>query len=108
MPFAKNMGNFVGIDITRNLSSIYSQKLFDYAKQSATDVLKTVSEKASQNAVEATGYLIDNEIANKIIKALKRSTNNVLGTDKSETEIPKERYISPKRRQQVITKLRVI
>ena len=38
----KNIGN----NISKNLSSKYSQKLLDHAKQSATDVLKTASKRA--------------------------------------------------------------
>ena len=43
------MSKNVGKSISKNLSSKYSQKLFDYAKQSATDVLKTASKIAIQN-----------------------------------------------------------
>ena len=59
--------------IGKNLSSKYSQKLLEHAKQSATDALKTTSEKAIQKTVEANGGLIDNTIVNKITKALKES-----------------------------------
>ena len=34
--------------ISKNLSSKHSQKLLDYAKQSATDALKTASKRAIQ------------------------------------------------------------
>ena len=37
------MGRNIGKDISKNLSSKYSQKLFDHAKQTATDALKTAS-----------------------------------------------------------------
>ena len=43
MSFAKNMGKNVGENIGKNLSGKYSQKLLDYAKQSARDVFKTAS-----------------------------------------------------------------
>ena len=35
------MSKNIGKSINKNLSSKYSQKLFDHAKQSATDALKT-------------------------------------------------------------------
>ena len=42
LSFTKYMGKNIG----KNLSDKYSLKLIDHAKQSATDVFKTVSEKA--------------------------------------------------------------
>ena len=41
LSFARNMVK----NTSKNLSSEYSQKLLDHAKQSATDALKTDSEK---------------------------------------------------------------
>ena len=38
----------IGKIISKNLSSKHSQKLLDYAKQSATDALKTASKRAIQ------------------------------------------------------------
>ena len=43
LSFAKNMGKNIGKNICKNLSSKYIQKRLDYAKQSATDALKTAS-----------------------------------------------------------------
>ena len=40
--FAKNMGRNIGKTIIKNLSSKYSQKRIDHAKQSASDALKTI------------------------------------------------------------------
>ena len=42
---AKNMGKNIGKSISKNLSGIYSQKLLDHAKQSATDALKNSSKR---------------------------------------------------------------
>ena len=39
------MGKHVGINISKNLSSKYSQKRLDHAKQSVSDALKTASKK---------------------------------------------------------------
>ena len=49
------MGRNIGKDISKNLSSKYSQKLFDHAKQTATDALKAASKWAIQKAAEVTG-----------------------------------------------------
>ena len=51
----------------------YIQKLLDHAKQSATDALKTTSQRVIENAAEATGDLIGNKIADKITKVSKKS-----------------------------------
>ena len=45
LSFAKNIGENIGKNISKNLSGKYSQKLLDYAKKSATDVLKTSSKR---------------------------------------------------------------
>ena len=54
----------------------YGQKLFDSAKKSAVDVVKTTSKRAIQKTAEATGDLIGNKIADKITNASKKSNNN--------------------------------
>ena len=51
-----------GKSISRNLSSKYSRKLLDHAKQSPADTLKTDSKRAIQKTAEATGDLIGNKI----------------------------------------------
>ena len=51
LSFAKNMGKIIGKNISKNLGGKHSKKLFDYAKQSATDALKTASKKKRQLAI---------------------------------------------------------
>ena len=63
LSFAKNMG--------KSLSNKYGQKLIDTDKKSATDAIKTVSKRAIQKTVEATGDLIGNKITDKIISVSK-------------------------------------
>ena len=55
---AKNMGKNIGKNVSKNLRGKYCRKLVDYVKQSATDVLKTVSKRSIQKRAEATGDLI--------------------------------------------------
>ena len=100
-------------DMTKNLSNKYStahatngaQKLLDSAKTSGADAIKTASKKAVQKSAEATGDLIVNEIADKITSASKdlhskkSSKESHLEKRGSNNEIPKERYISPEKRQ---------
>ena len=92
LSFAKNMGT--------KLISKYGQKLFDSAKKSTTDAIKTISKRAIQKTAEATGDLIGNKIADKIMSVSKKfsakfqSQNNEAN---DESEPSKERYISPEK-----------
>ena len=107
------MGKCIVINISKTLSSKYSQKLIHHAKQSATDALKTASRKSIKNIV--TGGLTENKIANKIKKVSKHSPQNNSGIVGSETEhigfdreMPKERYLSPEKKHKVIDDLGLI
>ena len=64
--FANNMGKSNGKYISKKVSSKYSQKLLDHAKQSVTDALKTTSKRIIQKTAEATDDLIGNKIADRI------------------------------------------
>ena len=67
------MGKNIDKSIRKNLRGKNSQRLLDHAKQSATDVFKTASKRAIQKTAEATGDLIGNKIASKIMKVSKNS-----------------------------------
>ena len=73
--------------MSKNLSSQYSQKLLDHAKQSATDALKTASKRAIQIAWV---------IADKITSISRTSLE--YNSETNEEEILKERYTSPEQR----------
>ena len=62
------------------MSGIYSQKLLDHAKKSATDALKTSSKRVIQKTAEATDDLIGNKIASRITKVSKNSQQNISET----------------------------
>ena len=100
LSFPKNMG--------KHLSSKYGQKLLDSAKKSTTDVIKTASKRAIQKTAEATGDLIGNKIADKITSVSKKSKKPQNNEANDESEAPKERYISPEKRQQIIDELRLV
>ena len=109
LSFTKNNGKIV--------SNNYSQKLVDSAKKSATDAIKTASKRAIQKTAEATGDLLGNKIADKITGVSKISPMELhskelhskeLSSNEANNEIPKERYISPQERQQIIDELRLI
>ena len=104
LSFAKSKGKNIGKNISKSLSGKYSQKFLDHAKQSATDAFKTASKRAIQKTAEATGDLIGNKIANKITVVLK---NSEIVTNEHDKEIPRERYISPEKRPEIIDVLRL-
>ena len=105
--FAKIMGKKICKNISNGLNSKYRQKLLDHAQQSVTDTLKTELRKAIQKAERTTGDLIDYKVAEKITKVSKTLPQNNLEIVESETEILKERYISPEKRQKIIDDLRL-
>ena len=95
------------LSFTKNTSSKYSQKILDTAKKSA-------SKRAIQKNAEATSDLIGNTIADKITNASRelhsKKYYKVLYSEREETnnEIPKERYISREKRQQISDKLSLV
>ena len=70
LSFAKNMG--------KDLSNKYDQKLFDSAKISTMDAIKTASKRAIQKTAETTGDLIGNKIADKITSVSKKLVSRKL------------------------------
>ena len=68
-----------------------------------------MSKRAIQKTAEATGDLIGNKIATKITKVSKnpQQNNSETVTNEHDIEIPKERYISPEERQEIIDELRL-
>ena len=68
MYFTKTTSKKIVKNISKNLSTKYSQKLLDHAKKSATDAIKTSSKRVIQKTAEVTSDLIGIKIADKIIK----------------------------------------
>ena len=108
------MGEKIGESMSKKLSGKYSacilamrQKIFDHAKQSATNVLKTSSKRVIQKIVEATGDFIGNKIANKITKISKNwlQNNSETVTNENDKEIPKERYKKKERKLNCINEI---
>ena len=97
------------MSFANSVSNKYGQKLVDTAKKSATDAIKTVSKRAIQKTAEATGDLIGNKIADKITSISKKSTKKLPTIDEdAKLSTYKKRYISPKKRQQIIDELRLV
>ena len=103
LSFAKNMG--------KHVSSKYGQKRLENAKKSTTDAIKIASTRAIQNIAEAAGDLIGNKIADKITSVSKTSLGKLRSQNNEandELEAPKERYISPEKRQKINGELRLV
>ena len=112
--FAKNLGE--------SLSNKYGQKVLDSAKKIYNRCNKNSIKKAIQKTAEATGDLIGNKFADKIISlstevhSTKNSTTELHSKElpndetKEDTEKPahKKRYISPEERQKIINELRLV
>ena len=111
LSFARNIGTHA-TKVAKNMSNKYGQKVADTAKKSATYAIKTASKRAFQKTAKATGDLVGNKIADKITstskKSLKKSHDEELLSTDVNKEIPKERYISLKERQQIIDELKLI
>ena len=73
LSFGENMG--------KSLSNKYGQKHLDSAKRPTTDAKNTASKRSIQKSAEATGDFIGNEIADKIRKVLKKTSNNSYNID---------------------------
>ena len=97
------MAKNIGKKISKILSGKYSQKPLDHAKN-LQDVLKTFSKRVIQKTIEATGDSIGNKTANKVTRVSKNSqqNNSEIVTNKHDKGIPKERYVSPEERQEII------
>ena len=100
LSFAKSMG--------KNFSSKYGQKLLDSAKKSTTDAIWTSLKRAIQKTAEANGDLTGNKFADKITRVSKKSIKAQNNEVNDESEVPKERYISPEKKQQIIDELTLV
>ena len=80
------MGKNIDNNISKNLSSKYSQKLLDHAKISSADATKIASKKEKKKTAGAASDLIGNKIADKIMKLSSNSPQNSSKTVEIETE----------------------
>ena len=90
----------IGKNTSKSLCGNYSQTLLGHSKQSQTNAPKTTSKRLIKKTEEATGDLISNEVAHKVIKFSRGSPQNSSKTVESKTqnigfdrEIPKRKNI---------------
>ena len=103
------MGKNICKNISKNLSGNYGQKLIDHAKISVKDAFKTALKNTIQKTAEATADLIGNQIAKKItnVSKISQKNNSETFTNEHDKEIPKERYVFPEEKQEIIDELRL-
>ena len=82
----------IGTNVSKNLSSKYSQQFLDHANEPQIDL----------NLLPASIYFWSN------YKSLKKLPQNTSETVESETKIPRKRYISPEKRHKIIDELKLI
>ena len=80
-----------------NLKSKYGKKLTDTAIKTGKYFAMTSGKKIVHKSAEATGDLIGNKIADKITCVSKKPHDEEIQSTEVNNEIPKERYISPKK-----------
>ena len=104
------------MSFARNFSDKYSKSLMDKGIDVSKKFAKTAGKKILKKTAKATGDLIGNKIADKITakpspkdvtSVSKKSYNEEIQSDEVNNEIPKERYISPKERQNIIDELKL-
>ena len=99
LSFGKKIGTHA-TKVAKRMSNNNSQKLLDSAKKTTIDAIKNASKR------EATGDLTGNKIAHKITSNSKSPQNASKElhskTSENEIEIPKERHISPEKRQEMM------
>ena len=78
----------------------YGKKLIDTATKTGIDAAKTASKRVVQKTAEAKGYLIRNEMGNKITSLGKTKS-------KEKEDERQEIYIPPEKRQLIIDDLRL-
>ena len=61
-----------------------------------------------QKTSEATGDLVGNKIKDKITSVSKKSSKELHSQNEDQITLPKERYISPEKRQQIFDELRLV
>ena len=96
--------------IDKKLSNKYDQKLLDSAKNTWNRCIKNCYQKSNSKKAEVTGNLVGNKVADKITSISKKYPDHSteLQSNEANNEMPKERYISPKERQQIVDELRLI
>ena len=99
--FRKYVKGYGFLSFAKKFGDKYGKKLMDSAAKAGIDEAKTASKGVVQKTAEAAGDLIGNKIADKITSIGKPK-------EKEKTNKPKEIYIPPEKRQQIIDHLKLL
>ena len=96
--FRKHIKGYGFCHLQETLVINMMKTLMDTATKTGIDAAKTASKRVVQKTAEATGDLIGNKMADKIIS---------IGKPRERTKEIEETYIPPEKRQQIIDDLRM-
>ena len=106
MSFTRNIGNKYGkrifdksLDVGKSMKKKYSKKILDSSLSAGKDFAKIAGKNILTKTAEATGDLIDNKIADRIIKSTR---NKEQKEDDRIMEETQELIIPPEKREQII------
>ena len=100
LSFAKNISKNIDKNINKNLRDHWSQKLFDNAKKSDTNALKTTAKRGIQKKkkkVEGTRDLVKDKISDEISQSAQTIEKDVEFYAKRSIETPKEIHKLPEK-----------
>ena len=104
MSFARNVGNKYGkkmfdksLDVGKSMKKKYGKKILDNSLSAGKDFAKIAAKKVLNKSAEATGDLIGNKIADRIIKSTR---NKAQKEDDRIMEEPQKIIIPPEKRKQ--------
>ena len=92
--FRKYVKGYGFLSFARKFGDKYGKKLMDTATKAGMDATKIASKRVVRKTAEATGVLIGNKIADKMILLEKRNLQQI--------------YMPPEKRQQIIDDLRLL
>ena len=98
--YRKYVKGYGFLSFARKSGDKYGKKLMDTATKTGIDAAKTASKRVVQKTAEATGYLIQNKIADKITSLGKAKS-------KEKEDEGQEIYIRQKKSQQISDELRL-
>ena len=111
MSFARNIGDKYGkklfdksLDIGKSMKKKYGKRKLDNNLSAGKDFAKIAGKKVLTKSAEATGDLIGNKIADRIIKSAK---NKEQKEDDRIMEEAQEIIIPPEKREQIIRDLKL-
>ena len=111
MSFARNIGDKYGkklfdksLDVGKSMKKKYGKRKLDNNLSAGKDFAKIAGKKVLTKSAEATGDLIGNKIADRIIKSAK---NKEQKEDDRIMEEAQEIIIPPEKREQIIRDLKL-